>query len=227
MNQPKTDHAIKEEGHLKEVREDIRRLGERKFQNMPAQIQTALEAIVDFERLKELRQRILDVGSWDELAIQERDIERLIRKKEGYIVDTLALLVAMVFVGFLAWSRFETVPETLLAALLTGVFVVTVSLFVIWWFNRDAAKRTPREQPFTGALHVTHGSDGKPTEAQCPKCRRSIKLGQGNGESWFLLCKGGFSMVYFPPARADIVNTMIKHLPIPLQPPPTRETSDR
>jgi hypothetical protein len=194
---------------------------------MPAHVRATLEAIVDVEQLKALRQRVLEVGSWDELIPQRVDFERLIRKKENYVIEVLAVLTTMVFIGFLAWDHFGTVPETLLVAFLAGVFVVAVSRFLIWWFNRHAARLTAREKPFTGHLNVTDGADGKPTEAECPKCKGHIKMGQGNGQSWFVFCKCGFSTVYIPPARAAIESSMIKRLPAPLQPPPTRETSGR
>ena len=68
MKESTTYQAIKEEGRLEEVREDIRRLGERKFQTSPpTHVQTTLEGIVDLEQLKYLLERILDAGSWDEL----------------------------------------------------------------------------------------------------------------------------------------------------------------
>jgi predicted transposase YdaD len=68
MKESTTYQAIKEEGRVEEVREDIRFLGERKFRvPLPPALQTSLEGILDVDQLKQLLGRILDVGSWDEL----------------------------------------------------------------------------------------------------------------------------------------------------------------
>jgi predicted transposase YdaD len=68
MKESTTYQAIMEEGRVEEIREDIRDLGERKFNApMPPQVQTVVVGILDRAQLKQLLRRILDVESWDEL----------------------------------------------------------------------------------------------------------------------------------------------------------------
>jgi predicted transposase YdaD len=56
-----------QEGRLEAVREDIRRLGQRKFHTpLPAHVQAALASNRDWEQLHQMLERILDVSSWDE-----------------------------------------------------------------------------------------------------------------------------------------------------------------
>jgi hypothetical protein len=86
MKESTTYQAIVEEGavkgRLEAVREDIRRLGERNFSRpMPADVQTTLEGILDVQRLRYLLERILEVGSWDELMAAPTDQTRPPRKK--------------------------------------------------------------------------------------------------------------------------------------------------
>jgi hypothetical protein len=71
MEESTTYQAIMAKGGLKAVREDICRLGERKFQTpLPAPVRTALEGMVDLEQLHGLLERILDVNGWDELMAE-------------------------------------------------------------------------------------------------------------------------------------------------------------
>jgi hypothetical protein len=82
MKESTTYQAIKEEGRLEELREDIRRLGERKFHSSPpTHAQTTLDGILHLEQLKQLLERILDVGSWDELIAAPVAQARPMRKK--------------------------------------------------------------------------------------------------------------------------------------------------
>jgi predicted transposase YdaD len=82
MKESTTYQAILEEGRLEEVRGDIRRLGERKFNRpVPAHVQTALEGILERQRLQHLLDRILDVGSWDELMAAPAEQTRPARRK--------------------------------------------------------------------------------------------------------------------------------------------------
>jgi hypothetical protein len=86
MKESTTYQAIKEEGRVEgrvqEVRDDIRRLGERKFKSpLPAQVQTMLEGISDLAKLHQLLERILDVGSWNELMAAPADQTPPTRKK--------------------------------------------------------------------------------------------------------------------------------------------------
>jgi predicted transposase YdaD len=72
MKESTTYQAIVEEGRVEgrveAVREDIRLLGEEKFDTpLPAHVQTTLEGIRDLEQLHRVLKRILEVGSWDEL----------------------------------------------------------------------------------------------------------------------------------------------------------------
>jgi predicted transposase YdaD len=72
MKESTTYQAIKqegrEEGRLEEVREDIRCLGEQKFQSPPpTHVQKTLVSIVDLEQLKQLLKKVLDAATWDEL----------------------------------------------------------------------------------------------------------------------------------------------------------------
>jgi predicted transposase YdaD len=82
MKESTTYQAIVEEGQFKEVREDIRRLGERKFKSpLPAYVQETLDGIGDLEQLKQLLERVLDVGSWDELMATRGRAATPARKK--------------------------------------------------------------------------------------------------------------------------------------------------
>ncbi|OWK45079.1 hypothetical protein FRUB_01410 [Fimbriiglobus ruber] len=54
-------------GRLAEVRAIILRQGNTRFGPAPATIVTTLTAITDLTRLEELTDRVLIVGSWDEL----------------------------------------------------------------------------------------------------------------------------------------------------------------
>lgn len=68
MEESVTYQAIVEEGKFEAVRDSIRRLGQRKFKSPPpAHVQATLDNIPDLEQLRCLLERILDVGSWDEL----------------------------------------------------------------------------------------------------------------------------------------------------------------
>jgi predicted transposase YdaD len=86
MKESTTYQAIKEEGReegrLEEVREDIRCLGEQKFQSPPpTHVQTTLVDILDLEQLKQLLKRVLDAASWDELIAPPAGHGRSPRKK--------------------------------------------------------------------------------------------------------------------------------------------------
>jgi hypothetical protein len=68
MRESTTYQAILDEGRIEATREDIRRLGERKFSSpQPAHVRKVVEGIGEWERLQTLLERILEVGSWDEL----------------------------------------------------------------------------------------------------------------------------------------------------------------
>lgn len=55
------------QGRLKQAREDLLQLGEEDFgQPAPAQIQAAVEAINDIERLKKLMRHLRLVRNWEE-----------------------------------------------------------------------------------------------------------------------------------------------------------------
>ena len=82
MKESTTYQAIKQEGRLEEVREDIRVLGERKFHKpVPADVRTALENILDLAQLKELLKRILDAESWEDFLESPTPQTRPARKK--------------------------------------------------------------------------------------------------------------------------------------------------
>ena len=53
-------------GSLEEVRKTLFRLGRKRLGEPPAATVTGLEAIDDLERLEQLSERLLDVGSWEE-----------------------------------------------------------------------------------------------------------------------------------------------------------------
>lgn len=55
------------EGAMKELHETILHLGHKRFGQPEAATQAALTAITDLERLKRLRERLLEAGSWQEL----------------------------------------------------------------------------------------------------------------------------------------------------------------
>jgi hypothetical protein len=77
-----TYQAIVKEGRLQEVREDIRRLGERKFKTpLPTPVRTTLEGIQDLQPLQQILERVLDAGSWDELLAAPTGQTRPARKK--------------------------------------------------------------------------------------------------------------------------------------------------
>jgi hypothetical protein len=82
MKESTTYQAILEEGRLEEVREDIRRLGERKFHRPPpTRVQTTLEGILDLQQLRHFLERILEAGSWDELMAGSAEQTRPPRRK--------------------------------------------------------------------------------------------------------------------------------------------------
>jgi predicted transposase YdaD len=82
MKESTTYQAIKEEGRLEEVREDIRLLGEEKFESpLPPEIRVILEGILDLEQLKELLKRVLKVDAWDRLVAPPNGTPRPARKK--------------------------------------------------------------------------------------------------------------------------------------------------
>src|ERR1700733_14270391 len=55
MKESTTYQAMLEEGRVEEVREEIRRLGERKFKSMlPAPVRTTIENILNLEELRRL-----------------------------------------------------------------------------------------------------------------------------------------------------------------------------
>lgn len=59
------------QGELKAAREILLRLGRRKFQTVPPQVETTVNAIADLARLESLSERVLDANSWDELLRSE------------------------------------------------------------------------------------------------------------------------------------------------------------
>ena len=82
MNESTTYQAIKEEGRIQEIREDIRSLGEQKFRKpLPAELEMKLEGSVDLKRLRQLLARILEVESWEELMALPADPAPPRRKK--------------------------------------------------------------------------------------------------------------------------------------------------
>jgi hypothetical protein len=83
MKESTTYQAIVDEGRFREVREDIRSLGEQKFQtSLPNHVQATLESMVDLKQLKQLLKRILDAGSWDELVAPPVNPIRPMRKRK-------------------------------------------------------------------------------------------------------------------------------------------------
>ena len=68
MKESVTYQAIVEEGRLARARDDIRRIGERKFKGPPPEnIQNTLESLTDEEQLGRILDRVLDVDSWEAL----------------------------------------------------------------------------------------------------------------------------------------------------------------
>ena len=57
----------REEGKLQQQKKTIRSLGSHRFGEVPAVADSILDAIDDLGRLEEMTDRILDVGSWEEL----------------------------------------------------------------------------------------------------------------------------------------------------------------
>jgi hypothetical protein len=69
MEEPLPYQATYKEGELQGVREDIRRLGDRKFSYpLTDRVRTILEGIRNLEQLRQLLVRILEVRNWEELV---------------------------------------------------------------------------------------------------------------------------------------------------------------
>jgi predicted transposase YdaD len=86
MKESTTYQAIKqegrEEGRVEELREDIRVLGEEKFQHpLPAEVLAILEGILDLGQLKQLLKRVLKVDTWEQLVTPSSGQARSARKK--------------------------------------------------------------------------------------------------------------------------------------------------
>jgi hypothetical protein len=67
MHESDTYQAILDEGRLITVKRAIVRLGAKRFGNPDKATTTAIDAMVDLQRLEFLHDRILDVKSWQEL----------------------------------------------------------------------------------------------------------------------------------------------------------------
>ncbi len=81
MEESTTYQAILEEGALREAREALLCLGQKRFQTIPAAVKRSIAAITDLERLRELRLRVLDVASWQELLALPEPARRSTRRK--------------------------------------------------------------------------------------------------------------------------------------------------
>ena len=67
MEESVTYQAIVEKGRLAGVRDILFRLGRKQFGPADDATAAALNAIADVRKLEELTERVLDVGSWQEL----------------------------------------------------------------------------------------------------------------------------------------------------------------
>jgi hypothetical protein len=67
MEESTTYQAIIRKGRLSGVREVLLRQGRKRFGPVDEATEAALKAINDVRKLDELSERILDVGSWQEL----------------------------------------------------------------------------------------------------------------------------------------------------------------
>jgi hypothetical protein len=67
MEESTTYQAIVRKGRISEARQFVLRLGRKRFGSPDDATEAALNAIEDVEKLEELGERILDVGSWEEL----------------------------------------------------------------------------------------------------------------------------------------------------------------
>lgn len=82
-----TYRAIAADVEFKAVREDIRRLGVRRFKRPPPdRVRAVLETIPDVELLRQVLERILEVGNWEELVSSRReyDLNSLARASSTY-----------------------------------------------------------------------------------------------------------------------------------------------
>jgi len=74
MGESSTIQAFLEEGRVKGLAEEARRinlrLGRKRLGAVDETVEAKLNAIVDLERLEELTERINQVSSWDELLAQ-------------------------------------------------------------------------------------------------------------------------------------------------------------
>ena len=67
MQESDTYLAIIDEGREKQLKEDILRLGKRRFSPADEASKSTLQAISDLDRLERLHDRILDASSWQDL----------------------------------------------------------------------------------------------------------------------------------------------------------------
>jgi hypothetical protein len=67
MHESDTYLAILDEGREKQVKQDILRLGNRRFGSGSPADESALHAITDLQRLERLLDRILDASNWHDL----------------------------------------------------------------------------------------------------------------------------------------------------------------
>jgi hypothetical protein len=81
MEESTTYQAILEEGALREARRMLLRQGQKRFQAIPAAVETAIASIMDVEQLEELSLRLWDAASWQELLGLPEVARRSTRRK--------------------------------------------------------------------------------------------------------------------------------------------------
>ena len=63
-------NIFRAEGKVEEARESVLKVGGRRFGNPPTEVENSIQTMVDLAKLHRLRDRLFDVGSWQELLAE-------------------------------------------------------------------------------------------------------------------------------------------------------------